>query len=320
MLQYMRKVSAEFPGGFIINPGGINLHELKIAFDIEKSVSSTPNSAVIEIWNLNEGHRNSVGKEFDEITLKAGYMPPAGMTGQGILNYRRNQGGFWVPDYASVATGTAGNVGIIFKGAVRDVEHRRDGPDIITRISCGDGDKAFRRAKISKSFQKGTRVEEVVEELYKQMEKEGVSRGEWKFPEDMPPDFKRPYATCGSCARELDTIGRGKKFYWSMQNQTLEIIPSDGFVGQMVVLNSRSGLIDCPTITDNGVKVSALLNPEIRPNRRVKVESDVLEMNAANGVYRVSQCNYTGDNRDGDFRVDIHGEAITGKKVDEGKK
>lgn len=43
-------------------------------------------------------------------------------------------------------------------------------------------------------------------------------------------------------------------------------------------------------------------------------------MNAEGGEYRVSQCDYSGDNREGDFIVQVHGEAIKGGKVDEGKK
>lgn len=294
MQQYIRKVRATFSGSagsLVVNPGGVQKHEMKIAFDISKGIESSQNTASISIWNLNEGHRNSVGKELDDVMLEAGYMPPDGSS----------------------------NVGIIFKGQMRDVEHRRDGPDIITTLTCGDGDKAFRRAAISKTFPKGTKVEDVVEEIYKQMEKEGIDRGEWKFPEDMPK-YKRPYSMCGSCTRELDTIGRSRGFYWSTQNGVMEIVPADGYVGGIVLISPETGMIDTPTITDNGVKVSALLNPEIRPNRRVRIESKTLEMNAESGEYRVSQCAYSGDNREGDFIVSIQGEAIKGGKVDQGNK
>lgn len=291
MLQYFRKVRATFNGGLTVNAGGNQPHELKIAFNIDKGVSSSPNTADIEIWNLNESHRNSIGKELDTITLEAGYMPP----------------------------GEQGNVGIIFKGAIRDVEHRREGADIVSKIICGDGDKALRKATISKSYKKGTPVKEVVEDIYKELEKDGVKRGEWKFPEDMPETYPRPYAMCGSCRRELDTIGRGMGFYWNIQNETMEIIPGDGYVGGVVLLSAQTGLIDAPTITDNGVRVTALLNPEIRPNRRVQVISETLQMNGENGMFRVSTCTYSGDNRDGDFKVEIHGEALQGGKVDQGK-
>lgn len=292
MRQYLRKARVTFNNGaLIVNPGGMNLHEMKIEFNVSKGLESSQNTASISIWNLKEAHRNAVGKELDDIVLEAGYLPPEG----------------------------GGNVGIIFAGQMRDVEHKRDGPDIITTISCGDGDKAFRRATISKTFPAGTKVETVVEEIFKQMEAEGLKRGEWKFPDDMPP-FKRPYSMCGSCAREMDRLGRSRGFYWSSQNGVVEVVPGDGTIGGVVLISPQSGMVDTPTITDNGVKVSALLNPEIRPGRRVRIESDVLEMNAEGGVYRVSQCTFRGSNRDGDFIVEIHGEAVKGGKVDEGRK
>ncbi|QJD54325.1 hypothetical protein [Aminobacter phage Erebus] len=266
------------------------MHDIKIEFSVSKSISSTQNNGSIRLFNLSEKTRNALGKELDDLTLEAGYLPP--------------QGG--------------GNVGVIFKGQIRDVEHTRDGADIVTTLSCGEGDKAFRNAVISKTYPTGTKVEDVMEDIYAELQKEGVTRGEWKFPEEMPK-FKRPYSVCGSCKREGDTLSRGKDFYWSVQNGTMEIIPGDGYVGTIVLLSPQTGLIDTPTITDNGVKFRALLNPEIRPNRRVKIESQTLEMNAENGEYRVSECTYSGDNRDGDMVVSGTGESLSGGKVDEGK-
>lgn len=293
MQQYLRKVrlTATGKGGSLnINAGGANLHDLKISFNIAKGISSTQNDAEIRIWNLAESSRNALGKELDNIRLEAGYLPPLG----------------------------GGNVGIILEAQIRDVEHRREGADIVTTLTCGEGDAAFRAATISKTYPAGTKVETVVEDIYTELEKEGVTRGEWKFPENMQP-FKRPYTVCGGCKREMDTLSRGKDFYWSVQNGTMEIIPGDGFIGGVVLLSPQTGLVDTPTITDNGVKATALLNPEIRPNRRVRIESQTLEMNAENGEYRVSECIYTGDNRDGQaFHVQITGESVKGGKVDEG--
>lgn len=288
MEQYLRKVRFR-AGGIGINQGGLNLHDLKIAFSVTKGVSSTQNSARIELYNLSEGTRNALGKELDDVVLEAGYYPPTG----------------------------GNNVGVIFKGQIRDIEHKREGENIVTTLTCGEGDKAFRKATISKSYPAGTEVKTVVEDIYKELAKEGIDRGEWKFPEDIPK-FKRPYAVCGSCKREMDTLGRGKDFYWSVQNGVMEVIPGDGYIGGMIVLSPESGLIDTPTITDNGVKASALLNPEVRPNRRVRIISQTLEMNSENGEYRVGECTYSGDNRDGKFEVALTGESVKGGKVDEG--
>lgn len=295
MLQYLKKVrliAKGSSGQITINPGGVNTHEIKIAFDISKNSSSTPNSASIRIWNLQESTRNALGKELDDITLEAGYIPPGE---------------------------SQGNVGIIFKGQARDIEHRRDGADIITELSCGDGDKAIRSATISKTYKAGTKVEDIAKDIHAEFKKKGIARGEWKFPEKTP-EFKRPYTVCGGCKREMDTLGRGRGFYWSIQNGTMEIIPGNGYIGQVILLTPRSGLLSTPTITDNGVKFKAMLNPEIRPNRRVRIESKTLEMNAENGEYRVTECTYAGDNRDGEFSVSGTGESVKGGKVDEGKK
>lgn len=293
MQQYLRKVRATFSGSgsFVVNPGGQNLHELKIGFSVSKDISGRANDATISIWNLNKDHRNAVGKELDSVMLEAGYMPPTG----------------------------GSNVGILFKGNIRDVQHERDGADIITTLTCGDGDKAFRKATCSKSFPKNTEVKEIVDDLYKQLEKEGISKGELKYPPSLQP-YRRPYAMCGSATRELDRLGRGHKFYWTVQNETFELFPSDGYLGGVVVISAKTGMVGPPTITDNGVKVKALLNPEVRPGRRVQVISEVLEMNAEDSMYRVSAATYSGDNRDGDFVVDVTGESVKGGKVDEGKK
>lgn len=294
MQQFLRKSRLTFSGGgsLIVNPDDRSTtQEMKIGFNVSKGVGSSANTATIEIWNLNKTHRNMVGKELDSVTLECGYTPPTG----------------------------GSNLGIIFKGNLRDVEHRRDGPDIITKVSCGDGDKAFRSATISKTYPEGTPVQTVMEDIYAELAKKGIKKGEWKFPDDMK-DFKRPYSVCGGCQREANTLGRGRGFYWNVQNETMEVIPRDGYLGGGVpLISAETGMIDTPTITDNGVRVKALLNPAIRPNRLVEVESETLEMNAEGGLYRVSQCTFSGNNIDGnDFSVTIQGESIQGGKVDEG--
>lgn len=286
---FLRKVRLT-AGGIVLNPGGIQTHELKIAFSISKGVSSTQNSGEIKIWNLGADTRQALGKELDDITLEAGYFPPSG----------------------------GNNVGIIFKGQMRDIEHRREEDDIVTTLTCGEGDKAFRNAVISKSYPAGTEVKTVLDDISAELEKEGITRGEIKLPDTVQP-FKRPYAVCGTCKNEMDILSRTKDFYWSVQNGTLEVIPGNGYIGGVVLLSPQTGLIDTPAITDNGVKARALLNPEIRPNRRVQIDSQTLEMNSENNQFRVGECTYAGDNRDGDFTVSFTGEAIKSGKVDEGK-
>lgn len=291
MRQFLRKAQVTCEG-FTINPSSrVETHELRVAFDVAKSISGSPNTFDLTIYNLNADHRNSIGKEFDEFQLEAGYIPPEG----------------------------GGNLSIIAKGFVRDVQHDRNGPDIITTVTCGDGDKANRKAAISKTYPTGTPVKDVVSGVYDEMSKFNVDKGEWQFPDDIRT-LKRPYSLCGGCAREMNTLGRSNGFYWSIQDGVMEIIPTDGNLPGEVLISAESGMIGTPTITDNGIKVRCLLNPAIRPNRIVKVQSEVLEMNSQSDTYRVSKVDFSGDNQEGDFIASVHGEAINGGTVDEGIK
>lgn len=294
MRQWLRKARITFQGsggGFTVNPSGrVETQELRVSFQVSRGISGSPNVIEVKLWNLTKSHRNAVGKELDLVTVEAGYIPPEG----------------------------GGNLGIIAKGRLRDVQHDREGPDIITTVSCGDGDLAYRRATVSKTIPKGSSVQDAIDELYSSMEKQGIKKGEWLLKDENNRKFKRPYSMCGACNREMDLLGRSNKFYWSIQNETLEIIPSDGYLNGLVLISPYTGMIGTPTITDNGVKVKCLLNPEIRPNRLIQVESELVELGAQDGKYRVGQVDFVGDNREGDWLADVQGEAINGPVVNEG--
>lgn len=289
---YLRKarVTLSGAGGGVVvgeRPADPMKEPLKVAFSCEASISGSPNTATIDIWNLASSTRNSVGKEFDQIQLDAGYTET--LYGQG-------------------------NVAILFKGYIRDVEHRREGVDIITHIECGDGDKAYREGVVNETMDEGTKPKDMVEKLYSKME--GVQRGDMLGLDDLPA-YKRPVTLYGPVSREMNKLGRSHGFYWSIQNGVLETIPADGYIPQEVIVSPQTGMIGVPTITDSGIKVACLLNPQIRPNRVIIVQSETLEMNTgeASARFRVDQASYSGDNRDGDFKVEIQGTKITGGKA-----
>ena len=294
MLYWLRKVRVTFQGSggtYVINPGALQQHEIKVAFSVERTISSTPNEGSITIWNIAKEHRESIGKEFDTVTLEAGYED---------------------------------QVGVIFTGQIRDVEHEarlsvqntRSGLDILTQINLGDGDAALRRALISKTFPAGSTVEEITEGIYQELEAQGLARGEWLFPEEIL-QYRRPYTTYGKAYEQLNLLSRSHRFYWSVQNGALEIIPHNGALPGTIYIDNRSGLIEAPTLTDNGVKVRAMLNPAARPNRTMTVESKIVNL-GENALYRISEVEFYGDNHKGSYEMRLTGEKISGGIVDEG--
>ncbi|GJD30024.1 hypothetical protein PMNALOAF_1267 [Methylobacterium adhaesivum] len=274
MTQYLRRVIATFKG----DSGSYRVTDLKISFEVSKTITGTPNAAEISIWNMAGGNRSRIGKEFDRVTLQAGYEK-------------------------------AGNIGIIFDGHVREVTHSRDDTDIVTKIECGDGDKAKRKGVIAKTFPAKTKPKDMVKEILKNMP--DVAQGEWKGLDDLP-EYKRPVTMCGPCWRELDKIGRSHKLFWSVQDGALEIIPKDGNLQDEVLISKATGMVGVPSVTDAGIKVTTLLNPQLRCNRLVKVESQILELNGKGQRYRISGLSFSGDNRDGDFHAVVQGETVKG--------
>lgn len=285
---WLRKVRAIFSGGgnLVVNPGIETNNQQRIEFNIEKSISSTANELVVRIYNLSERSRNAVGRELSDIEIQAGHIPRQGLD----------------------LTGT------IFLGQIEDFTHDREGPDIVTTVRASDGGKAIRKSTINKTYPAGTPPEAVIEDVYAEFEKNGVKRGEFLFPPMEP--FIRPYTVSGDASREANVIGRSKGFYWSIQNQVMEVIPGDKFLPLITKINRNTGMIGYPQITDNGIRVVALINPEVRPNRVIAVKSEFVE--AANGEFRVGRMDYKGDNRDGDFEMIIHGESVFGGAVEEG--
>jgi len=271
--QYLRDLLLTTPAG--------EFSQLKIEFDVEKTVSGVPNKATIKIWNLTKSSRNTLKKELDEIKLESGYV-------------------------------YAGNRGLIFKGFTRDVTHERKGTDIITTLKCGDGDKSQRKSHVAKTYNTKTPVKDIILDIQKQMK--GVTLGEIKLPEKVTPS-DRAMTFITTPQRALNELGRTYGFYWSIQNGSLEIIPADGALSGVVYITPETGMIGVPTITDSGVIVQALLNPDVRPGRQIYVKSETTDEAGQSGLYRVSSVAFSGDNRDGDHIIEVEAELLKNGKT-----
>lgn len=262
---------------------------LSVSFSIAKGIGSKQNTASITIVNLSKSRRNMLGEEYDTILLETGYQD-AGLS-------------------------------VLFKGQIRDVTHTKSSPDIESAIECGDGDKAVGQGAVSKTFKAGTKPKEIVEYLRDQMP--GLDKGKIVGLDDLPA-YKRPVSLFGYAFRELDELGRQHGFYWSIQNEKFQAVARDRHLGGAVLLSSETGLIGCPEITDTGVKVKALLNPQIMPGKLIDVRSDFLDEESGRdkrasddggGLFRVANVTFTGASRSSEYYVEVEGNRVQGDKV-----
>lgn len=275
---------------------GIEMRGLKIAFDILKTDTETPNKAEVMIWNLSDDTAQRIKAEFDTVILNAGYVA---------------------------------QIGKIYHGNIIQVRRLRpNSVDKVTHISMGDGDEAYQYSMISKTLSAGATQKDVLEAAMDEIKKRGVELGH--VPDNLG-EFELPrgkvlFRNARDVIRDVcRTVGAS----WSIQDHKLNIIPLKRTLpGNAILISPSTGMVNPgPEQTTEGVKVRCLLNSEIRVGGKIKIEGDITEAQkqtsksggeskspaklSSDGVYRVIECRYFGDSYNGnDWYCDILGVAM----------
>ena len=234
----------------------IECSQLRIAFEISKTITSEPNPAKIRVYNLNESHRNAIrSKEFNRVVLWAGYA----------------------------------EMRVIFSGDIIKSNITRDGLDIVTEMECGDGANDITFASVNKTITAGADDAAIVRETLRDMN--GVSGGVADIPNKRA--LPRAKVLVGNARDVLSRVSRNNDADWSVQDGALLMLPknkaleSDGFV-----LSKDTGMIGAPEETNDGLKVACLLNPALRIGSLIRIESILKHFN---GDYKITELTHSGD-------------------------
>lgn len=280
--QYIRAVELTVGNAFTATV----ITGLRIQFTITKDLQGFPNLAEISIYNLSEDTRSKIQSEFENLVLKAGYVD---------------------------------NLKTIFTGDLRNVTKTRIGPDLITTVYAADGNKDFEEAFYNKSFNDGAKVSDIVNDVISEFKE--VTKG---VTEGISQTAQKVFgATFSSDSSEvLDQLGDENDFDWSIQNGKVDIIARDSFVNEQTVINSQTGMINSPIITEIGADVKTLLNPSVLPGRLVKIESVAPNFSLGNlnfrninktlgeGVYKVIKIIHNGDTHSNNWDSMITGSQV----------
>ena len=238
---------------------GLRVENLRVMFTVTKDLVGYPNLAEISVYNLSKASRAKIENEFETVVLNAGYD---------------------------------GSVQTLFVGDIRNAASRKEGPDWITTIFAGDGNKDFAEAYSNTAFAEGTSVASMVNEVVKDFV--NVSK-------NVLSEIGLTDKTVGSTvissdtSTALDTLGNQYNFDWSIQDGTFQIVPRDAFVSQAIKLSKSSGLIGAPVITEIGVELNSLLAPAAAPGRLVEIVSGTATLSLGNLFFReVTVTNATG--------------------------
>lgn len=250
----------------------LQIDGLRMTFDVRRSLGLEPNTLEITIWNLSDDSRKQVQRKDAAIILQAGYEDTQEQ---------------------------------IFSGNVRTSSHNRDGTDWTTKVKSGDGETAFRTARVAESFKKGTKRTDIIRSI---ADATGLPIGNIMDKARQGDisgalvDAAKGLVASGGAVNTLDKEMRNLGYQLSIQDGQLQALAATETTNeQAMLLSPTSGLIGSPEPGDDGVmRVKSLLQPGARPGRKTKVES-----RAVDGFYRIEKVRHYGDTRGQDWYSDL---------------
>ena len=258
----------------------LSIEQLRVAFEIDKTINEKPNPAKIQIWNLNRNHINKIlSQEYKKAALFVGY------------NELRQ----------------------IYSGDITKVRIQREGLDFILTLECSDGHVAYTQSRAKTTLKAGATDKQIVEEIQKTMPK--VQAGAIDIPNKR--QLPRGRVLNGDSREVLNRVARNNNADWSIQDGSLVFLPKDKVLSDDAVLISQeTGMINAPEQTDDGLEITCLLNPALQIGGLIKLES-IIEY--FNGEYKVVKLAHSGDGIGGDWHSKMTVVGGKFRKVDGGK-
>jgi hypothetical protein len=271
---------------------GLSIDSLKVNFTINKNLHPSPNSAIIKIYNLNPSNQTLIQREYTDIILNAGYKD---------------------------------NAQVIFRGNIKHVFKYRDKTDFVTEIQAADGDDDFRNAQLNVTLAAGTSRKHIIEAAV------GSFNGTIEGYSDVE-DFVhiRGMVLSGNTRDILNDLAKDSGANWSIQDGQLQIVKANSTLpNTAIAINSETGMLDVPEISDKGIEVKCLMNPSIKINSKIQLDNNDIRIrdkkapltSAKNaeitkaqsnlvrldpdGIYKVIRLQHRGGNRENEWVTDL---------------
>ncbi len=254
----------------------IDFSEFKVYFTISwYNSSSAPRSAEIKIFNLSAPTVNRLARrEFTHLRLIAGYDGISSVTEQNGNNY-----------------------GMIFSGQIDSTQTGREEDKLATwvQIKAADSIKALITTTSARTLSAGYTLADYNRLLMKDFSIEGITEG---LTPKMPGTvYPRGRVLFGMTRHLMDNLAAQCNATWQFVDGKRQMVADREYVHEAILLSSATGLIGSPTAIDDGIKVTMLINPNIRLLGLVQLDQRIPFPAVSNGVYSVREIIYTGDTR-----------------------
>lgn len=257
----------------LVETNAIDVSNLRCVFQCEKDTNDTPNYSIITIYNMSQKSISSIRKG-DKVILEAGYEN--------------------------------GNYGMIFTGQIiQPMVNRESNTDIALTLVVQDGDVYLNSSFTALTLSKASSQADVVRActsgeptvsnglISGQLSKSKLARGKVMF---------------GKSASYVRKAARHSKTQFYVEDGKVNIVAATDYSSkQAVELNPMTGLIGMPQQTDDGVSGQCLINPSIKLNTLIYINSKLVVAKQveegetkytavnADGVYRITKLTYEGD-------------------------
>ncbi len=261
------------PNYFTPQPNGIVVENLRIQFEIEKSLEKTPNTAKVTITNCSPTTRAFLQTKPLTVQIEAGY---------------------------------GNDLRYVFGGDVRYAFSKVNNADWETDLELGEGDRAYRAARVSRTYPKGTNVVTALRECAATL---GLQLdASIAASTDLQSQFATGRTLHGPTRDELTRLLSPYGYHWSFQSNQLQIVKDQNAApGTAFRISQADGMINSPefatpekTGAPAQLKVETLLYPEIIPGASIDVESLTIS-----GLFRVNKVTHKFDTHGDDSSTAI---------------
>lgn len=242
------------------NASGKSFTGLRVGFSVQMTNSSDPNEGRIEVYNVAPQTIATMQADDAIIRLLVGY---------------KSQGG---------------TVRQIFQGSPikGGVKLERRGVDKVLVVEAQDGGREFTQSHISESFSTATTTAQLFATISRSF---GLPLGNISA---VVGDIEFPHGLglTGQAAKMMDRVAELSNARWQIRDGTIQVWARGSSTGESaVVFSAESGnLIGTPTVTDDGVEITGLMAPTLRPGKPFRVVSKDV-----NGDYVATNVEFRGD-------------------------
>jgi len=233
-MSFIRKYKVDIDGTTIESSG---IHPLQVSFDCGSNITAQQDEFTVTILNLSPSTIANIKKEYQKITLYAGYED--------------------------------GDFGMIAKGEIRSVESQRDKVNIKTVIHAGSGDEGCQKGVVNKTMKKNATVKDCIKECHKKMKNVKCGRAKGV---DMKAD-KTHMTLLGSSKRCLNKLAKRANFDWFIEMQEMKALNKKQTFDNVHEVSVDTGMVGSPKKTEKGAVVECLLNSGVRVGEKVKIVS-----------------------------------------------